>query len=587
LDNFLNRMIILAGLKKYWHWVFLGGGLLSFAIHYMPAVYLNGLNSDMLIPVVFYQDIVQQGHPCQGWVWGGASFLFPDLFLVWTLNFLSGDGLLAAQVATTLFALGWIVILSLAYRASNGRHSEVFTALAVLLALGVASHDGINLGLSMNIFLPVCHGGGMLMTMGCFAVAQYLWLRGYSRLFWLLGLLAALGAASDALFILTFTAPAIGALALATLWYPARVRLALMLAGNILLCSALGFLLLSHLFPVTLSSGYTGLRLDAALDSLNALWQSLDFSHNAARTVLFCADVLVVFLCAAVLLYGAPWNRARVLSPAVFFVAAFGGLLIIADWGGSILTGNYTGIDASRYVMCAYACPWMLLIGCLSEWIAWTRWATQILFFAVSALMVTVTLSPPPVAGYYHEAKKLVPVLRSVMAQEHIEAGLSDYWNANCFTFLSRQTVPIRGITDHGAMRRWFNNLQWYAGDGVTQAPPSFRFIIMRRMNSQAITSRYGPPARIIQTLDDLDIWIYSPEDAIRYSPIFGDLGNRHCFVSPTQFWISTAGLPSSTGKVENGSMIARAGRDKESFMDFGPYLCTQSGRYRVDFVYG
>jgi hypothetical protein len=579
-------MILLTYLKKYWHWAILGGSVLFLAIHYMPAVYLDGLNSDMLIPMIFYQDIVQQGHSFQGWVWGGSSFLFPDLLLTWTLNFLLHDGITALQVATALLFLSWIGILSLAYRASNGKRMDVFAALTVLFAVAIAGPVGIHAGFCMSAYLTDCHGGELLLTMGCFALMQWTWLRGHGRGFWFLSLFVMLGTLSDALFILTFTVPAIGTLALAMLWYPARSRLALALTGNILFFSMLGFLLVPYVFPVPVAPGYTGLRLEAALNSLRAIWQTLDFSRNGVRAFCLVLDLLMPVLYAVGLGYYLRRNRRGSLSAAYFLALTYGTLLILVNWSGAILTGNFTGVDCYRYVMCALVSPWLLAIGSISEFIPWAHRATQILFVAVSLLTVTVALSPPQPSFYYREAQQVLPVLRSVMAREHIEAGLANYWYANCFTYLSGQTVPIREITEDGHMGRWINNLQWFAGDGTPPAPPSFRFIAMYHLNSTAIGNRYGLPSRIIQLPGVREVWIYSPEDAIRYSPIFGDLGNRHTFASPTQFHVSGAALPFSTGQVENGAIIARAGRDRESYVTYGPYLHTQSGRYRVDFMY-
>ncbi|HWB58856.1 MAG TPA: hypothetical protein VG733_05160, partial [Chthoniobacteraceae bacterium] len=79
------------------------------------------------------------------------------------------------------------------------------------------------------------------------------------------------------------------------------------------------------------------------------------------------------------------------------------------------------------------------------------------------------------------------------------------------------------------------------------------------------------------------DIWIYREERSISYSPVFGELSNG----SPAnEFQARARLLPSQTGRIEGESIVARAGRDAQGAITFGPYLHLAPGRYRVEITY-
>jgi hypothetical protein len=226
--------------------------------------------------------------------------------------------------------------------------------------------------------------------------------------------------------------------------------------------------------------------------------------------------------------------------------------------------------------------PAFLLMGWLNHLVPWSGLISRLAVVVLSIFTgcFAVFHAPAPGASYLM-AQKLIPILRSIQEKEHIEAGLSDYWYANLITFLSHDEIQLRAVTGNGSIFHWLNNLAWYAGDGKSLHAPEFRMILMPSLNADHIRQRYGEPARVITAMPGMDLWIYPVEKSITYHAFIGELSNTNGS-STNEFRAAASALPTLTGKVEGNSLVVKEGRDKEGYINFGPYIRPVSGRYRI-----
>ena len=452
-------------------------------------------------------------------------------------------------------------------------------------------------------YLEFCHGGGYFVMLLLVALAQASLVLDRPLILLFLGITVLLGAASDALILVTFVFPALGSLVFAFLRDKSQIRRVLSVGLTIALSSIVGWLLAQVLFPVPLHTGDASIKWGVALDTLNIVAQNIVLLNYAGafRSWLLVLDIALVVLLAWRL---RPGGQAWKLPSPLFFIVVFGGLLIVINWSAAILCGSYSDKGGTRYVVMALLFPGFLLLGWLAETISWQQRTRQGLALAVAAVTLGISLFPPAPSIWYEKAEACFPVIRGVMNQEHIEVGLSHYWVANCMTFLSHQTVPSREINPDGTILRWFNNEKWYEGDG-NRPSSGFRFVIMDLMETGKLVKLFGPPDRILQIPDwsslkqstvplyralqlpdCVTIWIYSPEHAIRYNPIFNQFGTAPRFPTPNEIRLPASTLGQPIGKIEGDSIVVREGQSKENFLTAGIAAQPPAGCYQVVYAY-
>jgi hypothetical protein len=255
--------------------------------------------------------------------------------------------------------------------------------------------------------------------------------------------------------------------------------------------------------------------------------------------------------------------------------------LVALNWTALLLTNPWY----MRYVCFSLVWPLLVAAGLSSEIFSRRSWIVRLLALGVALYTVWVARHPLPKSPEYLAAMKRIPELQALMAEEHMKAGLADYWYANLTTYLSGDKVCLRAM-DHTHFYHWCSNLQWVEGDHRGSPVPKFRFLLMPNLDPDLLRVRFGPPDRIAKTSLGEEVWIYSEENAISNNPIFGELGNRHTFPEPDETLFTAATLPSQTGQWQGSIRIARAGRDRAGCLTFGPYLNMLPGRYRADYSY-
>ena len=578
-----------AFIKRNYHWFFAAIAALLVLVRFVPATCLSEMTADQVPVPLLFHDVVEEGHPAHDWIWGGHSDIFPDVSLVFLVDWFLRNGLLTLQAASGVILAAFLAVLILLYRQNGGRNAGTFAAMLllffVLLLINFGLHDDMRFTF-VNTAGLAQHTSVAIIALGCFALCQRTMQEGSVKsLCWLAALCFATSL-SDDIFQVLFTAPILAALVVTWLLYRAGLRLFVPLVATILITCAAGHLLAPRLSPFEIDPApYTHFHSASAA---KAWYQFLKLCAPAAGgdfIVFVALDLLLVLFATGVLVRSFFKPLEKRMPLPLFMLLMFCACLIDCNWGAAILAGNFYGILAARYMRLAILLPFFVSLGYINHLIPWSaasgRAGISALSLAVCACALFLAPSPD---HYYRETQQLVPLMRATMQKEHIEAGLADYWYANPISFFSQDALPVRAVTMDGSLFHWTNTSIWYTGDGAANPPPKFRLIFMANLDPDKIRQRYGPPERIIPAPVNSELWIYPPEKSIAYNPVFGALSNGPA----NEYRLDGSLLPSTTGRQEGHSMVARARRDHPGVFIIGPYpyLRPVAGRYRITILH-
>lgn len=575
-------------MKRHYHCLFAAIAAILVLARYIPAVYLSALDSDNTqIPLLFH-DVVELGHRAHDWVWGGHSDIFPDVTLVFLFEFILRKGLLSLQLTSGIFLAAYTCVLAFLYRRNGGRNPAVFGASVllffVLLLVNFGLHDGMEF-ISISSFVVPMHTSIAILALVCFAICQHVAVNGPGKALWALPVLCFITTLSNDLFLVIFMGPMLAALVVTWVFYPDRLRLLPLLLAAVLIPCVAGHFLARPLSPFQIDPGpFTHFHSAPAAAAWREFVKLTIHPGKESFAIFAGLDVLFVVGVTAFLLLQFFKPAERRIPPGLFMLLSFSAWVIASNWGAVILTGNFTGVLASRYTRFAMLLPVFFALGWINHLIPWSkgggRAAVAGLSLAISACALFLVPAPGP---YYRATQELIPIIRAEMDKEHIQAGLADYWHANMIAFLSHETLPVRAVNNDGTMFRWVNPLGWYAGE-PPGAPPEFRMIVMANLNPDAVRRHYGEPGEIIHTPAGKDIWIYPPDRSITYAPVFWTLSNGPA----NEYRADGSSLPSLTGTRNGNSRVARAGHDPATYLTFGPYpyLHPAPGRYRIAISY-
>ncbi|HWB61751.1 MAG TPA: hypothetical protein VG733_19870, partial [Chthoniobacteraceae bacterium] len=344
--------------KEHWHWLFIAVAGVLLLARYMPAVYLATFCSDNIQACLLYRDVIEQGHPARGWIFGAHSDLFPDVTIIFLLESLLHNAVLVLQILTSILFAAWIAITLVIYRQLGGRHMETLAGLLGLFFIGCCRNFGIHHGINFgDSFMMGNHCGTEIMTLVCFALCLHAAMQGRGKSFWWLGAVCFITAASDALYLVIFPIPVLAALLFAKLAYPAKIRSLLPLAANIIAFSAFGFVMGPRIFPAGIVGGYTHIDMVAARHAWHEIWLNCLPSEGGTYVIFFALDILSV--AGALCMVAPPLSRAivkRVPAP-VYLLLLYCACVIACNIGAAVLTGNFSGLGASRYIRFAFWLP--------------------------------------------------------------------------------------------------------------------------------------------------------------------------------------------------------------------------------------
>lgn len=573
---------------RCWPWFLLALAALVFTANYVPSYFRSAADTETTMLAVFYHDVVEQHHPFSDWGWGGCSDIFPDVSVVFLLNFLFRDGWLAMEFLSVFYFISWLA--ASAYLAIVLKRPNKLALFSILLLFWVAQICNFSLefdwGLHLldPLFASMYHSGSGLLTLVCLTLllAQVSGSRSAAGFGWLF-VLAFLGGASDILFLIDFIGPSLLTLGLLALAFRQDWKKYLGLGLNLALAGVTSYFLGPYCFPVKLETGqYLHLSFADAYANVLVVVNEMTRPEHHFFFFMIVLDILTVLGGIGGLLFFCFSPRRKLMSPVVFSLLAFCSSAIFLDWFTTLSTGLYVGMYSNRYLAVALIIPMFLIVFALHAIILWRPWIEKLFATITAAFAISVSFIPQAPYPDYATLEADLPFLKNLMKEHHIQAGLADYWLANLCTFLSHGEVPLRPATGDGNIHRGFCSLEWFGkGHPITEAP-HLRLIYLP---DPLFGETFGPPDEIVYTPSHNPVWIYSEARSILYNEYFDVLSNKFLDNGRT-LSINPSTLPSDTGTIQDHSRIAVDGHDRDGFLNGGPSLALKPAHYRVTFHY-
>ncbi|HEX4113706.1 MAG TPA: hypothetical protein VH020_14330 [Stellaceae bacterium] len=455
------------------------------------------INSDMLIPTDFVWDLLHNGAAWTGFQISRVPSFFPDLAIQFPVQGLGGSWRLAFAAFVFIDLLGllgmgsWLA--SRIARADFAGAALCFVALAaIVVATGLATlpPPSADMGWAtpfdfsgafapwLFAFMPDNHGGPFVLTLIAVALAAGTPMRPTWPRLAAIAALTWAAMLSDMLTLLDLLLPLTAAL-IGT-WR--RGGSAGGAAGRILAASWLG--------------GVLGL---ACSDLLNRARVPIPFVPAIPQHLaLFLADLgrypeLPAAIAVLAILLGLEFRATRAETPFRQFWFRFvgtGALLCL------ILTATfYEDLWGYRYGEPVLWWAVILLAARLAPAVGRTAARYRYLIPAGAAIVLIATAAAFHLPNLFTAHSPLVSCLRKA----NLRAGLANYWLSRETRALSDWGLQVEQIAANGAPFFWINDRFWYSHDRQDKAKPAgFQFIVMARLDANAVTRAYGPPDRVL-----------------------------------------------------------------------------------------
>ena len=424
------------------------------------------------------------------------------------------------------------------------------------------------------IFFPVIHSGSLIVALvSLLLLLQFA--RAPSRRDALaLFIVAALGVASDRIFVGVFVLPAIPALfALAiSIGKPGP----LITLSRAVLCSGL-----------ILVATIAGIGIDRLLFSR---WLTrdpdiaIDIAAQIAKLPIILHDKLVLIeVVATILIVVLPWFSLRTRPVARYVWLAAAGSSV-----GSLVLLPLLYVDASAT---RYAQPiwwWAVILLSSAAVRVAPRWAPLTLA-AVAAGGLGIAsqtgagfFRPDSVVRWRHPVEQCLSDLRQ---SGTVHAGIAGYWLAKPIEVSSDWTLQVLQVSSTGRMFNWQNNIFYNTHSRADASQkPVLDFIVMQTLDRSAILGRFGTPARIISCAGT-EIWTYGEAQTLN-SRIIGIDSLRSDGLVDTAVRFRPGELLTLEGPLPEDGTAPDVQTQQPSIATFGPYIEVRPGRWRITLSY-
>ena len=537
---------------------------------------------------VFYHDTVVDHHPFADWGWGGCSDLFPDVSVLFLFNTLVKDGWTALVLLSIFYFIGWFAAsCGLGVALKRGNRLGLFSLLLLFWVAQICNYalpfdNGLHL---LNpLFASMYHSGTGLLCLTCVALlcAQITGRERIAISAWLF-VLAFLGGASDILFLIDFTVPALLSLGVQAVAFRAERNKCLRLGPNVALAGVASYFLAPYCFPVRLTTAqFIHLSFTDVYYGLVMVRSEISQPQHHLFAFMIVLDILTILGGLGGFLYFCFSSGRKAIPPVALGLMVFCSASIFLDWFTTLGTGLYLGMYANRYLAVALLIPMFIITFALHGIIQWRPWLEKVFAATIGVFAIGVSIIPQDLYRDSIVLEADIPFLKATMKERQIEVGLADYWLANLCTFLSDWQVPLRPATGDGRYNHDFSSLEWMGKGLPFEQKPRIRLLYAP---DPLFGLTFGPPDEILYTPRHTPVWIYSEARAIVYSDIFNRLSNQLLDNGRT-LPLNPSTFPSDTGTIEGTSRLAKQGRDRPGFLNGGPLLSLKPGQYRLSFHY-
>jgi hypothetical protein len=450
------------------------------------------LDSDLLWPQVFAHDLGDPHHPVSGWMFGSATFFFPDYAIFLPLKWLCGDSglnyplyvvaiylLTGAAMARSFVALGQPLA-----RATIGGFLVVNAALLGQFLPGHGAWLWL-LGIPCDHGSIVPTGFALLaLTLGAARAGQWTHWRALVTT-----VLLALGLASNSLLLVHWVGP----LFLALAWQARRTPALRRVLYGFVAQAAIGVV-----FSLALRLVFTAKQWFFFAPLLQYpptpanVWKS--FSHFAQSFLLdgvLTGNWMLWLLALAGII--AAWRGLRPCDneehdPVKRLALITGLLSLAAACAAPIATVYWVNPHSIRYLL-----NWLVLPG----WLLVLRWEGRPNFvrwlptLAATGAAAGLALSLPRIASDKLFFPRPDEELQAFCERHHFTQGLADFWHSHLLNVEGRFAAPhLSEVADDFVPVFWCNNVFDYfpmAENGRGLAPPAPQFVILDGLSPQHV----------------------------------------------------------------------------------------------------
>jgi hypothetical protein len=478
-------------------------------------------SSDTLGFALMYTDLFRDGFHWSGWNVAHAPE-YAEMAWYFLLSALSGGPLrghvLSAALQVVLLALG----LRLLYRSLGAASTRAASVLAPLLASVIVVLINIQRALDFGYFMVTLrHASTVIVEVFCLACFVRVVTRPTHAAWAGLLFLTGLGAASDALFLSSFTVPALGVLFAMLLLRQCPARRALWPLLAMLGATAVGQLAFRCVTSLVTVDYKLKVVPSTAIESLNVLARDV----FTGRPRLAHACVLLAWWAASLLILSLRM-RPRRAPDALTLAAVFGLFMTLTHGAAVVLTSKpLDELGYTRYLLPIYVFAFAgtalvvwngvtyLMRGSASA----TSWvAVGLVALSLSHPRSGVSL-PPQGAVVFDYYSPLVRCFDDVARKYDLRYGIADYALAKFTTVISRQGLRVYPVTWRGDPALFFGNAEWFLG-GVGARyydDPHYTFAILGSVSpdrgglSREIVAEWGWPVRATEVCYGYNVVIF------------------------------------------------------------------------------
>lgn len=466
----------------------------------------NGVlgHSDLIQPYMLARDILTDPKAIFDWYHSPALYVFPDWLLAMILvaGVPGSDRILPVLYSIILLlaysmAGGWLLRQSL--NVSVLRGTWLLASISVIAAY--TTHHDLTTPMTTWLFLTgsaaYIHTGALLLTLVAGGWLMQWLKQPNAKATAAMTVVVALTTFSDALFMVWFVAPASVVLLLHA--WAQRSR-----QGLITLIWITGAGLMAMTAERLLRGTTPELQRIAPGESLQIFIRDVQATISAGDVgfVLMMLAIIVIALRATVTVLRL--LRRQTLAPAAYlelFVAGSIAAALLAP----LVSGLYWELSLWRYLL---VIPVLVIIwGVHCALKLSPQWLYGLTAGAMITTLVVGTVSIRPAWEHFQSMQEPI-ALEQCLREQDRDTGFGDYWNAKRLLFLSDRRLHIIQINADGQPFRMNYNGRWFTERADTGAPVQPDFVILDRLNPEAIARRFGPPEQIV-SCEGSTIWLY------------------------------------------------------------------------------
>jgi hypothetical protein len=477
-------------------------------------------NSDTLYLPSIYRDIFIDGFTIEGWFLNPAPNLFPDVFLYFILNWITGDFILASIlfsfVQYLFIALLIHRILKLVIpKADDFRLALIQLSIGLIYIVSITDND---FGFSFQLLSNAFHTGVFINILIAYLIllSELKDPSIFKKI--ILFILIIFFGFSDKIFWIGFSLPMF-CIAFLLLFSKRKIYASTLLAVSLIATSISAYML--NIFEnaeyITVEKPFRYLDFDNIGNSWDIMYQQLstyilDFRIKGLIIVLSFLAVVASLINSfkAIKRYFNSTERSFGLDEYyhIFFT-----VFAAAVFWAPVINGNYGGWDTIRYIFAVFIFALIYIFSLIPDLRNSSKKVISKIFVGLAAVGLVGFIfnikNFNQVISYY---PRKVNIIDQIAIERGLEYGVAGYWDAKLTTMFSKQKLKVFCTFEnfnphlHVVNRNWF-----FEKAHARNESPIYEFIIIddEKQITEAINI-LGPECFIVQK-EDIRVLITPP----------------------------------------------------------------------------